>query len=160
MAASREPGTRASAPTRGRGGWRGRAAKAAVSVLPLLFTAAAFLSESPLEPFGPGHARRFSAAPGFDQRFTDFSDRSGPPGRSAGSADASDCRTPRHRLALLRRRPRVRGSAREDSRSDPAGPAGSSPLPGPATPACLPFQTSGTSPHEADAIRLDESVVG
>jgi len=123
MAASREPGTRASAPTRGRGGWRGRAAKAAVSVLPLLFTAAAFLSESPLEPFGPGHARRFSAAPGFDQRFTDFSDRSGPPGRSAGSADASDCRTLRHRLALLRRRPRVRGSAREDSRSDPADPA-------------------------------------
>ena len=124
MAASREPGGRAQArPREGRGGWRGRAAKAAVSVLPLLFTAAAFLSESPLEPFGPGHARRFSAAPGFDQRFTDFSDRSGPPGRSAGSADASDCRTLRHRLALLRRRPRVRGSAREDSRSDPADPA-------------------------------------
>ena len=41
---------------------------------------------------------------------------------ATGSADASDCRTLRHRLALLRRRPRVRGSAREDSWSDPTGP--------------------------------------
>ena len=160
MAASREPGTRGCAPTRGRGGWRGRAAKAAVSVLPLLFTAAAFLSESPLEPFGPGHARRFSAAPGFDQRFTDFSDRSGPPGRSAGR--------PTHRTAgrcaIVWRScvdgPASVGPPERIQGATPRIPPGSSPLPGPATPACLPFQTSGTSPHEADAIRLGGSVVG
>ena len=105
------------------------AAKAAMSDLPLLFTAAAFLSEGPVEPFGsatPGDFRP-QQAPTSASRI--ISDQNRAKARNRQRRDASGhCWALRHRLALLRRRPRVRGSAREDSCNDLVIRAGSSPL--------------------------------
>ncbi len=134
------------------------AAKAAMFDLPLLFTAAAFLSESPLEAFRPSHARRFWAASGSDQRFTDFSDQNRPPDSPASG--------PTHRTA---------GRCAIVWRSCVDGPASVGPperIPV-ATSEYLqvrhpcrfhdaglpPVQTSGTSPHGADGAKLGADFV-
>jgi hypothetical protein len=149
---------------------RGGAAKAAMFIRSAAFHSGASLSEKRAEPFGSHHARRFWAAPGFNQQSS----------RTCGQCQALTSHAPARTCARLRSaqgslfgpcrfplgipvaaqtscascsrtpsRPALEGFLTATS-GNPAATTADFP-----TPACLPFRTSsGPSPLEAGARKL------
>ena len=143
--------------------WRGREGGHVCSSA--AFHSGGFLAKASFEPFGPCHARRF-----WPRQVPPASQTSMRPVPSlniawAASGDGHVCSAhlamalspfgppPGDRCTsvsyLYLRQSVFAGRSRGKPVGDPGIAAGSSPLAAPPTPACPPFQTSGTSPHGA-----------